>query len=161
MAAPARKLDCLAMMGLCALDLGRHADAASHLEQALATPGLPDERVAGLRFDLGRVFEAKGDLARARALWEQVQSFDPDFPELAERLANLGKADSSPSLGRLEASDPGEALESFDDLIAEAESGFAGDAADDDDPGDDSGPGAARGKGRPGSRWGRKKVSYG
>jgi tetratricopeptide (TPR) repeat protein len=159
MASPARKLDCLAMMGLCALDLGRHVDAVSHLEQALAMPGLPDERVAGLRFDLGRVYEAKGDLARARSLWEQVQAFDPDFPELAERLATLGRADSSPSLGTLEATEPGEALESFDDLIAEAESGFADDdAGDGDDPGDDSGSSAGRGNAT--SRWGRK-VSYG
>ena len=156
MAAPARKLDCLAMMGLCALDLGRHADAVSHLEQALAMPGLPDGRVAGLRFDLGRVFEAKGDPARARALWEQVQVFDPDFPELAEKLAGLGRADRSPSL---EAPEPAEALESFDDLIAEAESGFANDDDDDDDdPGDDSGPGASHGD--VSSRWTRK-VSYG
>lgn len=169
MNASARRLDCLAMMGLCALDLGRADDAVSHLEQALAMPGLEDDRMAGLRFDLGRAFERQGDLDRARSTWEQVVAFDPEFQDVGRRLEQLGQEDSTPSLGELDPDDltPGETFESFDDLIAEAEADIDGD--DDDDPGDgDDGPGSGPdtgsgddSEGEMGStQWGRK-VSYG
>ena len=126
-------------------------------------PDLDEERMAGLRFDLGRALEAKGDLDRARAVWQQVVDFDPAFQGVSERLAQLGQGESSPSLGQLDPDDlmGGEALESFDDLIAEAESDFD----DDDDPDDgDDGPPDAGGDDSEGdmgsTQWGRK-VSYG
>jgi len=171
MASPARKLDCLAMMGLCALDLGRADDAVAHLEQALTTPDLDETRMAGLRFDLGRAFDLKRDWARTRELWEQVKAFDPDYQDVAQRLEELGE-ESSPSLGALDPEDstgPGEALESFDDLIAEAESGFEDDEGDDDGDDPDDGP-DGDGHGGPGpdesssdmgsTQWNRK-ISYG
>jgi pilus assembly protein FimV len=162
MPSPTRKLDCLAMMGVCALDLGRAADAVANLEQALAMQGLEDDRLAGLRFDLGRAFAAKGDWSRTRELWGQVKDFDPRFQDVARRLDELGD-ESSPSLGVLDAdasAGPGEALESFDDLIAEAESGFG--EEDDDDPDDGPGePGPDDSSSDMGStKWGRK-ISYG
>jgi tetratricopeptide (TPR) repeat protein len=170
MTASSRKLECLAMMGLCALDLGRADDAVSHLEQALALPDLADDTIAGLRFDLGRAFEQKGDLERARSTWQQVAAFDPEFQDVQEHLDQLGQEESSPSLGELEPDDlsgSGEALESFDDLIAEAEAGF-----DDDDDNDDDDDDPEGGDDRPegsgddsesdmgSTQWGRK-VSYG
>jgi len=177
---PARQLDCLALMGLCALDLGRAGDAVGHLEQALAMPGLDEARLSGLRFDLGRAFELQGDLGRARAAWEQVLALDADFPEVKERLAGLGQADEMPSLGELDPdlSGDGEVFESFDDLIAEAEAdGLGGGGDDDDDPDGPEGPGGGPGDPDPDDRdgpddrgnsadgmsstqWGRK-VSYG
>ena len=93
-------------------------------------------------------------------LWEQVKAFDPEFQDVATRLDELAD-DSSPSLGILdpsEAEGSGEALEGFDDLIAEAESDFA---ADDDDPDDGpggSGPDDSSSHGS--TKWGRK-ISYG
>jgi tetratricopeptide (TPR) repeat protein len=160
MPSPTRKLDCLAMMGLCALDVGRAADAQAHLEQALAMPDLDEGRMAGLRFDLGRAFAMQGDWSRTRELWEQVKAFDPEFQDVATKLEELGE-DSSPSLGVLApAGGPGEALESFDDLIAEAES----DLDDDDDDPDDGpdGPGGDDSSGDMGStKWGGRKISYG
>jgi tetratricopeptide (TPR) repeat protein len=84
---PKHKLQCLHMLGLCALDLGRPADAVGHLEQALAWPELPPEQQTALRFDLGRAYEAQGDLARARAAWEAVAASDPGFADVRDRLA--------------------------------------------------------------------------
>jgi len=160
---PTRKLDCLAMMGLCAIDVGRAADAVAHFEQALAMPDLGEDRMAGLRFDLGRAFALQGDWSRTRSLWEQVKAFDPDFQDVARKLEELGE-DSSPSLGVLAPAEPAsEALESFDDLIAEAESGFDGDDDHDDDP--DDGPDDSGGDDSSGdmgsTKWGGRKISYG
>ena len=169
MCLPARKLDCLALMGLCALDLGRADDAVAHLEQALAMPELEEARIAGLRFDLGRAFELKQDWARTRELWEQVRAFDPGYQDVGQRLEGLG-AESSPSLGSLDSdalTGTGEALESFDDLIAEAESGFeddddgGGDDGDDDPDDGPDGSGSDDSSGDMSSTQWNRKISYG
>ena len=113
----ARRLDSLHMMGLCALDTGRYRDAVNHMEQVLTAPELPSEMRAGLQFDLGRAFQALGDLARARSAYESVREADASFPGIDEKLAELEPADAGgPSEAETEAG-----LESFDDLIAAAE----------------------------------------
>jgi tetratricopeptide (TPR) repeat protein len=120
---PDRIVDALTMMGLCALDLGRPADAVSHFEQALAGNELDDAARAGLSFDLGRAFEQTGDPVRAKAAYEAVAEVDPDFPEIQERIQALAYADSSPNLQTAVPAVPAEdeGFESFDDLTAEAE----------------------------------------
>ena len=106
------------MMGLCALDLGRAADATNHLEQALATPDLPDEQVAGLRFDLARALEGAGDMGRARSTYQSVIEIDPGFPGVAERLESLAEVADAP-VELLE--NDSECFENFDDIVAEVE----------------------------------------
>ena len=54
MHAPARQLACLHMLGLCALELKRAADAVAHFEQALSLPELPTDQRVPLRYDAGR-----------------------------------------------------------------------------------------------------------
>jgi pilus assembly protein FimV len=112
--APNHKLQCLHMMGLCALDLGRSADAVAHLEQGLALPGLPADQQMALRFDLGRAYAAGGDRTRARAAWEAVAASDPTFCDVGDHLADL---DAEPEADEGEAE---EAFESFDDLMSES-----------------------------------------
>jgi len=112
-----RRLSCLHMMGLCALDLGRSADAVAHLEQALSLPDLPEDQGVPLRYDLGRAYAARGDVARARAAFEAVRSADPEFGDVARELEALetrgvAEAASDEELGE-------EAYESFDDLLAD------------------------------------------
>jgi tetratricopeptide (TPR) repeat protein len=112
MKAPARRLACLHMLGLCALDLGRAADAVGHLEQALSLPDLPAEQRVPLRYDAGRAYAAQGDVARARAAFEEVRAADPEFGDVAGELARLGKAKPAGAAH-------GETYESFDDLLSE------------------------------------------
>jgi pilus assembly protein FimV len=112
---PNHKLQCLHMMGLCALDLGRSADAVAHLEQGLALPGLPADQQMALRFDLGRAYAAGGDKTRARAAWESVAASDPTFCDVGDHLADL---DAEPEEG--EEDEAEEAFESFDDLMSES-----------------------------------------
>lgn len=114
----ARRLDALHMMGLCALDAGRGPDAVGHLEQALASPELPEGREAPLRYDLGRVYEAIGDRARAVDVFERVVALDAGFQDAAERLEALrSEATGEPLAPEVEEA---EAYESFDDLIAQS-----------------------------------------
>ncbi len=130
---PDRKLGCLHMLGLCALDLGRSRDSVAHLEQALALPGVPGDQAAALRYDLGAAFAADGDLARARSEYEAVAAFDPEYQDVQERLAELAQAGSADT-----GEESVETFESFDDLIAEAESALGGEAVEDAAPVDDA-----------------------
>jgi tetratricopeptide (TPR) repeat protein len=115
-----RKVGSLHMMGLCALDLGRTQDAANHLEQALATPDLAEEQRAGLLFDLGRAFEASGDVDRARSSYEAATETDPDFPGIQERLEALTRGGAGGGSGQAGDGGGAEGFESFDDLVADA-----------------------------------------
>lgn len=124
-----RRFDSLYLMGICARDLGRFDDSVSHLEQALALPDLPDERMAGVYFDLSIAEELTDKFDRACASLRRVIELEPNFPGAADRLAALESNEvSSPQLG-----EPGEVFESFDDLFEE----------DDDDEGGDVGVAAA------------------
>jgi tetratricopeptide (TPR) repeat protein len=141
MESPTRKMDCLHMLGLCAIDLKRPDEAVAHLERALSLPEVPDPQQVALRFDLGRAFEQMGDRDRARTAFETVAALDPEFQDVGDRLANLpsdstatthdgAATDLLDSLGEADAAgSPDEAsgaaptaFESFDDVIADAES---------------------------------------
>jgi tetratricopeptide (TPR) repeat protein len=105
MASPARRIDCLHMLGLCALEQDRADEAVDYLSHALSAPEL------AIRFELGRAYDRAGDLGKARAAWEKVASVDPGFCEVGELLATLSER------GGLPAGD----FASFGDLLAEVE----------------------------------------
>jgi tetratricopeptide (TPR) repeat protein len=122
---PARRFDSLYLMGICARELGRFEDAVNHLEQALALPEIPTEKLAGVYFDLSRAQHGAGDLERACASARRVIELEPDFPGAAERLASLESGEStSPKLGK-----PGEMFESFDELFDDDDADEGGDEA--------------------------------
>ena len=116
-----RRIDSLHMMAISSLDLARAGDAINYLEQALGSPGVSEERRDGLNFDLGRAHEAAGGLALARRIYQRIRC--ADFPGLSARLQAL---DSDVNVPRPDPCKEDRALESFDDLVAEAEAeGFA------------------------------------
>ncbi len=121
---PLRRVDGLHMMGVCALDLGRPAEAIQSLQRALAVSGIRGEQELALRFELGRGFEVLGDVGRAREAWEAVVALDPLFCDVQERLVRLDqgeKPESAPPAAGVDdtAELPGAAgYESFDDLMA-------------------------------------------
>jgi pilus assembly protein FimV len=111
MASPARKIDCLHMLGLCTLERGGSADAARYFEQALAAPEATPEQQLAVRFELGRAFDALGDRIRARAAFEAVAAVDPTFCNVEEWLERTDE-DAKPAA-------PGAGFESFEDLLGE------------------------------------------
>ncbi len=127
------RLESLHMMGLCAIDVGRFADASSHLEQALASGDLPAQKEAGLHFDLARSFEGLEDHARAKVAFEAAQAIDPSIPGIDDSIARVTEhAASGDAPVELEAvrsdadstegeGDAAERFENFDDLVADVE----------------------------------------
>jgi tetratricopeptide (TPR) repeat protein len=108
-----RRLDALHLMALCALELGRPADATAHLEQALSSAEWPEDREAPLRFDLAHAYVAVGDAVRALDAFRRVAEIDPGFGDVGAQIAALederGGADGKGAAQ--------ETYESFDDLI--------------------------------------------
>jgi tetratricopeptide (TPR) repeat protein len=122
---PTRRFDSLYLMGICARELSRFEDAVNYFEQALALPELPSEGLASVYFDLSFAQEGAGEIERACASVQKVLEHQEDFPGASERLAALeaGGA-SSPVLGK-----PGEGFESFDELFHEDDDDEGGDVA--------------------------------
>ena len=117
------QLESLHMLGMCAIELGRFADASNHLEQALSSENLPTQKEAGLRFDLARSFEGLGDAVRAKEAFEVAKAADATIPGIDECIARVTQRVEGGDAS-VESSDSGDAdgFESFDDLVAEVES---------------------------------------
>jgi len=115
MGKPARRIDCLHMIGLCTLDQGQAGAAVQHFEEALAANEVRPEQQLAVRFELGRAFEALGDRVRARSAFEAVAAVDPSFCNVEECLERVDD-ESKPEAP--DAAD-GAGFESFDDLMGE------------------------------------------
>jgi tetratricopeptide (TPR) repeat protein len=115
MGSPARRIDCLHMLGLCTLDQGGAAAAAEHFETALRAPEATPEQQLALRFELGRAYESLGDRARARGAFEAVAAVDPTFCNVEEWLERVeeGRKPEPPEAAA------GGGFESFEDLMSE------------------------------------------
>ncbi|MBW2713047.1 MAG: tetratricopeptide repeat protein, partial [Deltaproteobacteria bacterium] len=77
-------LDCLHMMGLCAIDLDRPSDAIAHFKQALSVPDLDTKQQTAVRYDLARAFQSQGSLSQALETFTQVSDSDADFCDVQE-----------------------------------------------------------------------------
>jgi hypothetical protein len=85
------------------------------------------EQELAIRFELGRAYAQSGELEKARSAWEKVAAADPEFCEVGELLAGLTPREAAPAVE----------LESFGDLIAEAEGGDAREPAPEHESFDD------------------------
>jgi tetratricopeptide (TPR) repeat protein len=116
MQAPSRRVECLHLVGLCALEAGRPQLAVENFTEQLEAPDLSEEHKLAGRFELGRAYRAMGNLARARSALEAVAAVDPNFCDVGALLDELAMA--RPSGAAPEASAEG-GYESFEDVVFE------------------------------------------
>jgi tetratricopeptide (TPR) repeat protein len=84
-------MQCCTLLGLSFLEKGQPAIAVLWYERALKTPGLDQESVLALRYDLGAAQQLAGDEAAALKSFSQVYAVNIDYRDVAERIAALGK----------------------------------------------------------------------
>ena len=84
-------MQCYTLLGLAFMDKGESAIAAMWYGRALETPGLDQDSILALRYDLGVAQELAGDSLAARKTFSQVYGMNIDYRDVAERLAALGK----------------------------------------------------------------------
>ncbi|HEY1865541.1 MAG TPA: tetratricopeptide repeat protein, partial [Candidatus Acidoferrales bacterium] len=84
-------MQCYTLLGLAFMEKGEASIAAMWYARALETPGLDQDSVLALRYDLGVAQELAGDKEAARKSFSQVYGMNIDYRDVAERLAALGK----------------------------------------------------------------------
>ncbi|MBI1749501.1 MAG: tetratricopeptide repeat protein [Acidobacteria bacterium] len=84
-------MQCFTLLGLSFMDKGQPNIAAMWYERALGTPGLDQESVLALRYDLGVAQELAGSIPAALDSFTQVYAMNIDYRDVAERIASLQK----------------------------------------------------------------------
>jgi tetratricopeptide (TPR) repeat protein len=84
-------MQCCTLLGLAFMEKNQPAIAAIWYERALLTPGLDQESILALRYDLGVAQELAGDSAAAAKSFSQVYAMNIDYRDVSERIGLLGK----------------------------------------------------------------------
>jgi tetratricopeptide (TPR) repeat protein len=84
---PERTLECCSMLAICEQARGDLDTAVAWLRQGIDAPGFPPEDAIGLRYDLAEILLQQGQTAAAGEEFKRVYDMDPDYRDVAARLA--------------------------------------------------------------------------
>lgn len=84
-------MQCSTLLGLTFMAKGEPKIAAMWYLRALETPGLDQESILALRYDLGVSQELAGDSSAALDSFQQVYAINIDYRDVAERIVALQK----------------------------------------------------------------------
>jgi len=84
-----RKIDCLILQGTCLRDLGEVNKATELLAGILNLPGLKEDEVLGIKYELAVCHEALAETMQARQLYSEIMAVRADFSDTAVRLSRL------------------------------------------------------------------------
>jgi pilus assembly protein FimV len=84
-------MNCSTLLGLCFMDKGEPKIASLWYQRALDVPGLEQETVLALRYDLGVALEEAGDSDKALDSFRQVYAMNIDYRDVSDRIAELQK----------------------------------------------------------------------
>lgn len=84
---PERTLECCSMLSICEQARGDLDRAVDWLNQGIEAPGFPPEDSIGLRYDLAEILLQQGHQALALETFRKVYDLDPDYRDVAARLA--------------------------------------------------------------------------
>ena len=86
---PSKKFDCCIMLGSCLIEKGDYDKAIAYYQIASEIPGLPDEKLARLRFHLGLAYEKKGMVSEAIDTFTLALRLDHTLSEAQEKIKGL------------------------------------------------------------------------
>jgi len=86
---PPRFLEACSLLGACFMEKGMHAIAVRWYLRALEAPGLDEETVLALNYDLGLAYEGSGDAKSALEKFSEVYSLNIDYRDVAEKIHSL------------------------------------------------------------------------
>ena len=84
-----KKFDCCIMLGSCLIEKGDYDKAIAYYQMASEIPGLPDEKLARLRFHLGLAYEKKGMVSEAIDTFALALRLDHTLSEAQEKIKGL------------------------------------------------------------------------
>jgi tetratricopeptide (TPR) repeat protein len=86
---PANFLQACSLLAICFMEKKMPAIAVRWYTRALETPGLDDEAIVALQYDLGVAYEQAGDARKALEKFTEVYSQNIDFRDVAEKIRVL------------------------------------------------------------------------
>jgi tetratricopeptide (TPR) repeat protein len=86
---PSMKFDCYIMLGNCYMEKGDYNKSIEYYKICSKIPGLPNEKLARLHFNLGLAYEASGMVSAAIDTFNFVLKLDHSFSEARERIGKL------------------------------------------------------------------------
>jgi tetratricopeptide (TPR) repeat protein len=84
-------MQCYTLLGLCFMGRKEPKISAMWYKKALGMPGLDQESILALTYDLGVSQETAGDVAAALDSFKQVYAMNIDYRDVASRIADLSK----------------------------------------------------------------------
>ena len=87
--APSMKFDCYIMLGNCYLEKGDYNKSIEYYKTCSKIPGLSNEKLARLHFNLGQAYEANGMVSAAIDTFNFVLKLDHSFSEAREKIGKL------------------------------------------------------------------------
>jgi len=84
-------MNCSTLLALSFMDKGEPKIASLWYRRALAVPGLDQETIMALRYDLGVSLETAGDSSEALDSFRQVYAINIDYRDVADHIADLQK----------------------------------------------------------------------
>jgi pilus assembly protein FimV len=84
-------MNCSTMLGLTFMDKGEPKVASLWYQKALEVPGLEEESILALRYDLGMALEAAGESKAALDTFRNVYAMNIDYRDVADRIALISK----------------------------------------------------------------------
>jgi tetratricopeptide (TPR) repeat protein len=85
-------MNCSTLLALSFMDKGEPKIAAMWYQRALDVPGLDQEAILALRYDLGVSLEMAGESKSALDSFRQVYAMNIDYRDVADRISTLQKA---------------------------------------------------------------------
>ncbi len=83
--------DAYTRLGICNMAEGNSSEAISYYLKALKITGTTDEERKGLMYELGLAYEAEGNEAEAKEMFQSVYDMDPGFRDTVAKLEGGSK----------------------------------------------------------------------
>ena len=84
-------MNCSTLLAICFMDKGEPRIAALWYQDALELPGLEQETILALRYDLGVSLDMAGEADAALDNFRQVYAMNIDYRDVSDRIATLQK----------------------------------------------------------------------
>ena len=84
-------MNCATLLAICFMDKGEPRIAAMWYQEALELPGLEQETILALRYDLGVSLDTAGEADAALDNFRQVYAMNIDYRDVSDRIATLQK----------------------------------------------------------------------
>ncbi|HEY6443070.1 MAG TPA: tetratricopeptide repeat protein [Candidatus Acidoferrales bacterium] len=84
-------MNCSTLLAVCFMDKGEPRIAALWYQEALELPGLEQETILALRYDLGVSLDMAGEADAALDNFRQVYAMNIDYRDVSDRIATLQK----------------------------------------------------------------------